>query len=219
MAPEYALWGYLTEKADVYSFGVVALEIVSGKSNNNCMPGSHCICLLDWVLTIQYIDIFVVCMISMRNDKMIEVVIVCANCSNFSFTRNFTRKKFILQACNLQQSGNLMKLVDETLKSEVNKEEAETMIKVAMLCTNASPTIRPSMSEVVNMLEGRMSIPDIVPEPSGYTEDLRFKAMRDLLKHSQSLSGSHTQNSTVHTFGSTSASDDEFYEINPGSNS
>ncbi|XP_043807964.1 probable LRR receptor-like serine/threonine-protein kinase RFK1 isoform X3 [Manihot esculenta] len=170
MAPEYALWGYLTEKADVYSFGVVALEIVSGKSNNNCMPGSHCICLLDW-------------------------------------------------ACNLQQSGNLMKLVDETLKSEVKKEEAETMIKVAMLCTNASPTIRPSMSEVVNMLEGRMSIPDIVPEPSGYTEDLRFKAMRDLLKHSQSLSGSHTQNSTVHTFGSTSASDDEFYEINPGSNS
>ena len=27
MAPEYALWGYLTYKADVYSFGVVALEV------------------------------------------------------------------------------------------------------------------------------------------------------------------------------------------------
>ena len=33
MAPEYALWGHLTEKADVFSFGVVAMEIVSGKSN------------------------------------------------------------------------------------------------------------------------------------------------------------------------------------------
>ncbi|KAF0914772.1 hypothetical protein E2562_031379 [Oryza meyeriana var. granulata] len=32
MAPEYAMRGYLTDKADVYSFGVVALEIVSGKS-------------------------------------------------------------------------------------------------------------------------------------------------------------------------------------------
>ncbi|KAH0939407.1 hypothetical protein HID58_006868 [Brassica napus] len=33
MAPEYALYGQLTEKADVFSFGVVAMEIVSGKSN------------------------------------------------------------------------------------------------------------------------------------------------------------------------------------------
>ncbi|KAH0917898.1 hypothetical protein HID58_025558, partial [Brassica napus] len=31
MAPEYALYGQLTEKADVFSFGVVAMEIVSGK--------------------------------------------------------------------------------------------------------------------------------------------------------------------------------------------
>ena len=33
MAPEYALYGYLTYKADAYSFGVVALEIVSGMNN------------------------------------------------------------------------------------------------------------------------------------------------------------------------------------------
>ena len=49
MAPEYALWGYLTEKADVYSFGVVALEIVSGKSNTSYKPGNECVCLLDYV--------------------------------------------------------------------------------------------------------------------------------------------------------------------------
>lgn len=49
MAPEYALWGYLTEKADVYSFGVVALEIVSGRSNASYRPKSDAVCLLDWV--------------------------------------------------------------------------------------------------------------------------------------------------------------------------
>ena len=49
MAPEYALWGHLTYKADVYSFGVVALEIVSGKNNNNYMPSDNCVCLLDRV--------------------------------------------------------------------------------------------------------------------------------------------------------------------------
>ncbi|XP_037493924.1 probable LRR receptor-like serine/threonine-protein kinase RFK1 isoform X4 [Jatropha curcas] len=166
MAPEYALWGYLTDKADVYSYGVVALEIVSGKNNNNFMPSNHCVCLLDW-------------------------------------------------ACYLQQSEDLMQLVDETLRSEFNKGEAEIMVKVALLCTNASPTIRPTMSEVVNMLEGRTDVPDVVPEPGGYTEDLRFKAMKDLRKHSQSLSGSQTQNSTTaHTFGS-SSSDHNTYEINP----
>ncbi|KAJ6893746.1 LRR receptor-like serine/threonine-protein kinase RFK1 isoform X1 [Populus alba x Populus x berolinensis] len=130
MAPEYALWGYLTDKADVYSFGVVALEIISGKNNNNYMPSnSSCVCLLDW-------------------------------------------------ACHLQQSGSFIELVDETLGSEVNIEEAETMVKVALLCTNASPTIRPTMSEVVSMLEGRLAVPDTLPEQSSYTEDLRFKAMR-----------------------------------------
>lgn len=50
MAPEYALWGYLTDKADVYSFGVVMLEIVSGKNNSKYTPDNACTCLLDRVI-------------------------------------------------------------------------------------------------------------------------------------------------------------------------
>jgi serine/threonine protein kinase len=49
IAPEYALWGYLTNKADVYSFGVVALEIVAGKNNMKFRPNENFVCLLDWV--------------------------------------------------------------------------------------------------------------------------------------------------------------------------
>ncbi|KAK3003674.1 hypothetical protein RJ639_018371 [Escallonia herrerae] len=44
MAPEYALWGYLTFKADVYSFGVVALEIVAGKNNMKYRPPVRSFC-------------------------------------------------------------------------------------------------------------------------------------------------------------------------------
>lgn len=40
MAPEYAMEGYLTDKADVYSFGVVLLEVVSGRTNNT-KPGEE----------------------------------------------------------------------------------------------------------------------------------------------------------------------------------
>jgi serine/threonine protein kinase len=54
MAPEYALWGYLTYKADVYSFGVVALEIVAGKSNMKYRPNENYVCLLDWVRLIFF---------------------------------------------------------------------------------------------------------------------------------------------------------------------
>ena len=50
MAPEYAMWGYLTDKADVYSFGIVALEIVCGMRNSNYRPKEDCANLLDWVI-------------------------------------------------------------------------------------------------------------------------------------------------------------------------
>ncbi|KAL6333478.1 hypothetical protein AAG906_028663 [Vitis piasezkii] len=53
MAPEYALWGYLTYKADVYSFGVVALELVAGKNNMKYRPNEDYFCLLDWAFVLQ----------------------------------------------------------------------------------------------------------------------------------------------------------------------
>lgn len=49
MAPEYAMHGYLTDKADVYSFGIVVLEIVSGTNNTVSHPQEECFSLLDWV--------------------------------------------------------------------------------------------------------------------------------------------------------------------------
>ncbi|CAL0326494.1 unnamed protein product [Lupinus luteus] len=53
MAPEYAMRGYLTDKADVYSFGVVALEIASGKSNTNFRSKEDFVYLLDWAYFLQ----------------------------------------------------------------------------------------------------------------------------------------------------------------------
>ncbi|KAK9936660.1 hypothetical protein M0R45_013489 [Rubus argutus] len=130
MAPEYALWGRLTDKADVYSFGVVALELVTGKKNIKYRPNENFVCLLDWALV-------------------------------------------------LQKKGNLMELVDPKLGSAFNKEEALRMIEVALLCANASPTLRPTMSEVVSMLEGRTVVHEVTVNPSIYGDELRFKAFTD----------------------------------------
>ncbi|XP_022976687.1 probable leucine-rich repeat receptor-like serine/threonine-protein kinase At3g14840 isoform X1 [Cucurbita maxima] len=56
MAPEYAMRGYLTDKADVYSFGIVALEIVSGRSNTSFRTKDDCFYLLDHANTLKEKD-------------------------------------------------------------------------------------------------------------------------------------------------------------------
>ncbi|KAI4304436.1 hypothetical protein MLD38_039946 [Melastoma candidum] len=168
MAPEYALWGYLSYKADVYSFGVVVLEIVSGLNNNSFVPSEDHFCILDW-------------------------------------------------AYHLYQSGNLMELVDKIFKSEFDKEEVEMVLKVALMCTHASPAPRPTMSEVVNMLERRMEVPDTIPGPGSLTQDPRFRATRDLqeLRQVQSQTGSEPQHSVVGNTLVSSAGSEGIVEINP----
>ncbi|CAH8355428.1 unnamed protein product [Eruca vesicaria subsp. sativa] len=133
MAPEYALWGYLSFKADVYSYGVLVLEIVAGINNSSFMAAGDDVCLLEW-------------------------------------------------AMECEESGDLMQVVDERLRPEVDKKEAETLIKVALVCTSASASDRPIMSEVVGMLEGHCPVPEPTPGTSRKSGDIRFKAFKDVKK-------------------------------------
>lgn len=48
MAPEYVMYGRLTEKADVFSFGVLVLEIISGQKNSTFNPQDDAQNLLEW---------------------------------------------------------------------------------------------------------------------------------------------------------------------------
>ncbi|GMN54857.1 hypothetical protein TIFTF001_023971 [Ficus carica] len=143
MAPEYAMRGYLTDKADIYSFGVVALEIVSGKSNTNYRPKEDFVYLLDWAYV-------------------------------------------------LQERGNLLELVDPALGSEYSSEEAILMLNIALLCTNASPTLRPTMSQVVSMLEGRTEVQDLLSDPGFSSNNTRYRGSKNHFwqnpSHSQSVS-------------------------------
>uniref|UniRef100_A0A0D3F3P7 non-specific serine/threonine protein kinase n=1 Tax=Oryza barthii TaxID=65489 RepID=A0A0D3F3P7_9ORYZ len=54
----------------------------------------------------------------------------------------------------LQREGQLGSIVDRNLNQNYDDEEVEMMIQIALLCTQSSPEDRPSMSEVVRMLEG-----------------------------------------------------------------
>ncbi|KAK3015700.1 hypothetical protein RJ639_006196 [Escallonia herrerae] len=145
MAPEYAMRGYLTDKADVYSFGIVALEIIGGRCNTTHQREDDGFYLLD-------------------------------------------------QALVLKMNAKLMELVDPTLESQYREEEVMTMINVALLCTNVSSAVRPSMSSVVRMLEGKAVVQEFVLETSGSSDMIK---PREILmyqdQHSQGSSKSDSQ--------------------------
>ncbi|XP_061351363.1 probable leucine-rich repeat receptor-like serine/threonine-protein kinase At3g14840 [Gastrolobium bilobum] len=148
MAPEYAMRGYLTDKADVYSFGIVALEIIHGRSNTTQRQKEEAFHLLDWALL-------------------------------------------------LKEKGNLMELVDRRLGSDLNKDEVMVMINVALLCTNVSPALRPTMSSVVSMLEGRSVVQEVVSEQSEVLDGKKLEAMRQYYNdQSVSMEGPLTSSST-----------------------
>ncbi|PON98513.1 Phosphorylase kinase, gamma catalytic subunit [Trema orientale] len=84
-----------------------------------------------------------------------------------------------------QEQGNLLELVDPSLGSNYSKKEAMTMLNLALLCTNQSPTLRPPMSAVVGMLEGKIPVRAPIAERSSMDQNARFKAFEKLALDSQ----------------------------------
>ncbi|KAK3198573.1 hypothetical protein Dsin_021988 [Dipteronia sinensis] len=172
MAPEYAMRGYLTDKADVYSFGIVALEIVSGRSNTSYRQKEDAFYLLDWALI-------------------------------------------------LKDEGKLMELVDPKLDSNFN-EEVMVMISVALQCSHVSPTVRPSMSTVVSMLEGRADVQDFVPDSIvSADEETRSEAIRKYYQFNKeqamNKNQSQTQSQSISmdgTWTASSTSAGDLYPVN-----
>lgn len=56
--------------------------------------------------------------------------------------------------------------MDPDLGSNYAEEEAMLMLNVALLCANAAPTLRPTMSTVVSLLEGRSSVQNLLSDLS-----------------------------------------------------
>jgi hypothetical protein len=78
----------------------------------------------------------------------------------------------------LKEENNQMELVDKRLGSNFNKEEAMVMINVALLCTNVTSALRPAMSSVVSMLEGKIGIQELELESSEVLDEKKMDAMR-----------------------------------------
>ncbi|KAL5561614.1 hypothetical protein UlMin_031361 [Ulmus minor] len=112
VAPEYALYGQLTERSDVYSFGVVLLEILSGRKallmNNDNQPTL----VTDW-------------------------------------------------AWSLVREGRALDVIEDSMPESGAPEVLEKYVLIALLCSHPQLYARPTMDQVVTMLETDLSVPTI----------------------------------------------------------
>ncbi|XP_057438836.1 probable LRR receptor-like serine/threonine-protein kinase RKF3 [Lotus japonicus] len=118
VAPEYALYGQLTERTDVFSFGVVLLELLSGKkalqSNDEGQPTA----LTDL-------------------------------------------------AWSLVRNGAALDVIEDGLPEPGSPQVLEKYVLVAVLCSHPQLYARPTMDQVVKMLETEdsVSVPSIMERP------------------------------------------------------
>jgi hypothetical protein len=60
----------------------------------------------------------------------------------------------------------LISLVDQKLHNTIVESEMRRVINVALLCVQVETTKRPTMSQVLSMLQGEMDLPNILPSSS-----------------------------------------------------
>ncbi|KAK6164732.1 hypothetical protein DH2020_001596 [Rehmannia glutinosa] len=136
VAPEYALYGQLTERSDVYSFGVVLLELLSGKKALIAVNDGQPTLVTDW-------------------------------------------------AWSLVRKGRAIDVVESDMPDLGPLEVVEKYVLVAVLCSHPQLYARPTMDQVVKMLDT-----DDVPVPLIPERPISLIANMDDIERSVSSSGS-----------------------------
>lgn len=65
---------------------------------------------------------------------------------------------FPLRALEMHMEGEYVELVDPRLMGNAPNEEVQKLVRVALCCVHRDPNLRPSMINVVRMLERGMTL-------------------------------------------------------------
>ncbi|KAL0015198.1 hypothetical protein SO802_002267 [Lithocarpus litseifolius] len=107
--------------------------------------------------------------------------------------RDFDGDYLLERAWKLYENNKHSELVDETLNpEEYTAEEVKKMVEIALMCTQSSASVRPSMSEVVVLLKSKGSMENRAPTKPGYVDTDR-KVRGD----TSTSTGSSTSNATA----------------------
>lgn len=89
------------------------------------------------------------------------------------------------------------------------------MIKVGLLCTNATANLRPSMSSVLSMLEGKSVIPEFISDSSEIMDEKKLDDMRQYYSQMEEneRSETHTDSSKDGPWTASSSSAADLYPL------
>ena len=132
LAPEWLTSSAISDKADVYSYGMVLLEIVRGKKNYSLQMWNY----------------------KAKNDNDSGRSSSSTSCSSVERQAAY----FPLLALEMHEQRKYLELADPRLEGRVSSEEVEKLIKIALCCVQEDPVLRPSMANVVGMLEGALPL-------------------------------------------------------------
>ncbi|PSR94790.1 LRR receptor-like serine/threonine-protein kinase [Actinidia chinensis var. chinensis] len=135
VAPEYALYGQLTERSDVYSFGVVFLELLSGKKALMAVSEGQPSLVTEW-------------------------------------------------AWSLVRKGRALDVIEDGMPDLGPPEVVEKYVLAAVLCSHPELYARPTMDQVVKILDMDLPVPSIPERPIPLIADI------DDIERSMSSSGS-----------------------------
>ncbi|GMY21337.1 probable LRR receptor-like serine/threonine-protein kinase RKF3 [Fagus crenata] len=142
VAPEYALYGQLSERSDVYSFGVVLLELLSGKNAVISINSDGASLLTDW-------------------------------------------------GWSLVKEGRALDVIDDGMPELGLPEVLEKYVLVAVLSSHPLAHARPTMDQIVKILESDFPVPLIHDRPVTLLTEIAGK------EQSTSSSGSTFMSSTA----------------------
>ncbi|KAK3025480.1 hypothetical protein RJ639_041561, partial [Escallonia herrerae] len=181
--------GYLGgENSEDKDGGVIAVKQLSAKSKQGNREFVNEIGMISALHHPNLVKLYGCCIEGNQLSVIYEYM------ENNSLARALFGKYFNI-AYVLQEQGKLLELVDPCLGSNYSKEEAMRMLNLALLCTNISPTLRPSMSSAVSMLEGRIPVQVQKITSSAWNEDLTFKALEKRSHDSQTHISTFSQDS------------------------
>ncbi|XP_077213096.1 G-type lectin S-receptor-like serine/threonine-protein kinase At5g35370 [Tasmannia lanceolata] len=78
--------------------------------------------------------------------------------SSFSSSLSPSSIYFPLFALEMHEQGRYLELADPRLQRRVTEEEVKKLVHVALCCVHEEPMLRPSMANVVGMLEGGTAV-------------------------------------------------------------